>query len=303
MLRSAAERSGWLNEPSLEVARGMVPAAHRMLGSGPRLRRARSLALAVVAAALITPTVAAAPPEGVAFDGQVTVTVTQGDGPETGLPLAGATVTLTAAITDFPDDPPIQVLTERTFSDGIAAFDGVARGEEDGPTVHLSVSVALDAIEVAGECTVTTSWSGVVIDVVATESVEIALTAMPSTVTSCPTPSPTATSSPTPSSPTPSATPTSPAPATPSPAATPRPTRTVGPAIPGTPRPRPRATLPRTDLAGTAGWPAGIDRLPLALAIAAVLGTALIGLGVAPGRPGARSVRRRRTATPTRRGS
>ena len=121
------------------------------------------------------------------LDAAVTVTVTrnaEGGGVE---PLAGATVDLVAYVSDFPEDP-IQELTAIADDTGVAAFEGVARGDGSGPVVHLAAQAQLERIQPDGECLTSESWYGLVSDVESAEGLDITVLADAATSIVCPPP-------------------------------------------------------------------------------------------------------------------
>jgi hypothetical protein len=147
-------------------------------------RRLGAVAVASLALAAFVPATATAdPPSGVVFDAAVTVTAREAD---SGLPIAGATVRLVAAVTDFPGDD-LQSLTGTTDADGVVAFTGVARAEDGAPPVHLAAMAQRETSSVdAAGCRTTMSWEGLVSDVVSTDGLAIVIAATPASSIACP---------------------------------------------------------------------------------------------------------------------
>lgn len=150
-------------------------------------RRVAAVMAAILLSLPLSAVVSAAePPAGVLLDGTVTASVARGDGSG---PLAGAEVRLTARLDDFPDQM-LQELTATADASGIATFSGVARPDTGGPVVHLSLQASLTTSSVdANGCTVSESWLGQTVDVVAAATVAVAIDAFPASSVSCP-PSP-----------------------------------------------------------------------------------------------------------------
>jgi hypothetical protein len=152
----------------------------------------RRLAIAIVATLAVlgglTPAAAAAePPDGVVLDAAVTVTVTRPSPTGGTEPLADATVTLLAYVTDFPEDP-FQELGAVTDASGVAAFEGVARGDPGGPVVHLAAAVYTERVTFDGECVTTESWQGMAIDVPSADGVDIPILVNAASSIVCPPP-------------------------------------------------------------------------------------------------------------------
>lgn len=146
-------------------------------------RRSGAVAVALLALAALVPTTRAAdPPPGVLFDAKVTVTAYAAG---TTVPIAGATVRLVAAVTDFPEDE-LQSLTGTTDAAGMVAFTGVARAEEGAPPVHLAAMAHRESSSVDAEgCTTAMSWDGLVSDVVSSDGLAIAIAATPTSSIAC----------------------------------------------------------------------------------------------------------------------
>lgn len=133
--------------------------------------------------------VAGADPTGIVLDGTLSVSFREPspDGGATpGAPVGGARVQLAAYLTDFIEDPAIQVLEATTDAAGSASFTGVARPDAGGPDVYL----AFDAFrEVRSEdeelCAETRSWSGNVIDVPSLPAEPVAIVANPASSKAC----------------------------------------------------------------------------------------------------------------------
>lgn len=133
------------------------------------------------------PVAAGDPPAGVVLDAAVTVTVTAPADGGASTVVAGATVSLWAYVSDFPDEP-IQELTALTDDAGIAAFAGVARSDAGGPVVHLGAEALLERITPDDECLTAESWYGVVSDVPSSDGLDIPVLANPSSSIICPPP-------------------------------------------------------------------------------------------------------------------
>lgn len=145
--------------------------------------------IAVALALAVAGPVAAAEPAGVVLDGTLSVSVREPstDGGATpGAAVPGARVQLVAYLTDFIEDPAIQVLEATTDASGSASFSGVARPDAGGPDVYL----AFDAFrEVRSEdeelCAETRSWSGNAIDVPSLPTEPVAIVANPASSKVC----------------------------------------------------------------------------------------------------------------------
>ncbi len=144
--------------------------------------------LATIAVLALVPAASAAePPAGVVLDATVSVTATAAAEDGGSSPLADATVTLIAYVTDFPEDP-IQELTATTGLDGSAAFEGVARADGGAPPVHLAAQVLRETIEPDGDCVQAISWFGMVSDVESVDGLDIQVETFPSSSIACPPP-------------------------------------------------------------------------------------------------------------------
>lgn len=219
------------------------------------------LAAAVILALSGVATVLGAePPPGVLLDGVVNVTAAKGAGEG---PLAGAEVRLVARVNDFPDGV-LQELVATTDAGGLATFTGVARPDEGGPPVHLSLQTSTSTTTTdAKGCTVSDSWFGQSVDVAAAAVVAVTIEAFPSSSISCP-PSP-------------------------------RPSATPGAVLGTVGTPRPGRTPPPTDaeMGGTSAPSASVG-----LVVLGVLLLVLGGVAAQPRRSWARQTHRRRPHLP-----
>jgi hypothetical protein len=125
------------------------------------------------------------PPAGVVLDATVTVNVTF-EIPDTipVSPLEGATVTLIAARTDFPEET-LQELTATTNDDGVAVFEGVARADGGQPAVHLTIAASHEFTSQVGDCIETTSLYGQVSDVLSSDGLVVDVAMFPSSSLVC----------------------------------------------------------------------------------------------------------------------
>lgn len=150
-----------------------------------RVRRCLgAIGVAVLGLAAVAPTTwAADPPPGVVFDADVKVTVHAAD---SSVPIAGATVRLVAAVTDFPEDE-LQSLIGTTDAAGMVAFTSVARAKDGAPPVHLAAMAHRESssIDAAG-CRTAMSWDGFVSDVVSTDGLAIVIATTPASSIACP---------------------------------------------------------------------------------------------------------------------
>ncbi|MDQ6794970.1 MAG: hypothetical protein M3067_09185 [Chloroflexota bacterium] len=146
-------------------------------------RHSGAVAVALLALTATTPTTRAAdPPSGALFDANVTVTAYEAGST---LPIAGATVRLVAAVTDFPEDE-LQSLTGTTDAAGMVAFSGVARADEGAPPVHLAAMAHRESSGVdARGCRRAMSWDGLVSDLVSSDHLAIAIAATPTSSIAC----------------------------------------------------------------------------------------------------------------------
>ncbi len=146
------------------------------------------VALLALVLALAAPA-AAADPTGIVLDGALSVSVREPslDGGVTpGTPVTNARVQLVAYLTDFVDDPPIQVLEATTDAAGSASFTGVARPDAGGPAVWLAFDVFREVrSEDEDLCAETQSWSGNVIDVASLPAEPVAIVANPASSKVC----------------------------------------------------------------------------------------------------------------------
>jgi hypothetical protein len=122
------------------------------------IRRTSAPGALVLLALLLAAPVAAAEPEGVLFDGAVSVTVVDGAG---GAPVPNAEVTLRAYRTDFPEDPDLALLDATADASGVATFTGVPYPDAGGPAVYLAVAAyrEVESLDEDG-CVVFERWEG-----------------------------------------------------------------------------------------------------------------------------------------------